>query len=603
MRKAWLWVLILGLALWSPVLGQEPESSGQEPPPEGEAAAAPAEEGAAGDAVAEEGAAGAAAAAAEEPGSELLLEAVPLEVLPPPVLFPTPAEIQVLDIPNDDGTGLGVLWKWNGAAGEALAVTIEIEVATEILKQFELSSDEIQSLEAARSELASALAPLLPERTANEERVSAAMEALAVAIDAKDPNIPELRKQLWVEKVSLEKLTNKIQKLKDRFASAAGQLDEKDQHYRYLQASLAASPWLATNAAGMPAGEISTKGDYPERFGHDPAEADKFYLEITQIRAMHPGVFDGSYDGSPDAYDNIPPRSVVIPVEKNLQQNLRMVLSEGEASSTADLGGATTKVNFFNFSVLNNLIFAVLFGMVILAAIVIARRNPNMFIRRINGLEAVDEAIGRATEMGKPVLYLTGLDPLSALSTLAAINILGRVARRIADYDSDLIVPCRDPVALTVAQEVVREAYTDQGRPDAYRQDNIYFVTDDQFSFTASVCAIMIREKPAANFLMGYYYAESLLLAETGATTGAIQIAGTDAIHQLPFFITTCDYTLIGEELYAASAYLSREPMLLGSLKGQDLGKALVMIMIVLQTLFFLFSDELDFIKTMVEPL
>ena len=39
---------------------------------------------------------------------------------------------------------------------------------------------------------------------------------------------------------------------------------------------------------------------------------------------------------------------------------------------------------------------------------------------------------------------------------------------------------------------------------------------------------------------------------------------------QLPFFIAACDYTLIGEELYAASAYLSREPLLLGSLKGQD---------------------------------
>ena len=113
----------------------------------------------------------------------------------------------------------------------------------------------------------------------------------------------------------------------------------------------------------------------------------------------------------------------------------------------------------------------------------------------------------------------------------------------------------------------------------------------------------MIREKPAANFLMGYYYAEALLLAETGATTGAIQIAGTDSISQLPFFITTCDYTLIGEELYAASAYLSREPLLLGSLRGQDIGKALVMILIILQTVMFLINSELDFLRKLVEPL
>jgi hypothetical protein len=91
------------------------------------------------------------------------------------------------------------------------------------------------------------------------------------------------------------------------------------------------------------------------------------------------------------------------------------------------------------------------------------------------------------------------------------------------------------------------------------------------------VDGIMLRRKPAANFFMGSYFAESLLLTETGASTGAIQIAGTDSDHQLPFFVTTCDYTLIGEELYAASAYLSKEPIQVGTLRGQDLGKAFIL--------------------------
>jgi len=74
---------------------------------------------------------------------------------------------------------------------------------------------------------------------------------------------------------------------------------------------------------------------------------------------------------------------------------------------------------------------------------------------------------------------------------------------------------------------------------------------------------------------MGYFMAESLLLAEVGAGVGAIQIAGTDVDSQLPFFFTACDYTLIGEELYAAGAYLSKEPMLVSALKVQDFGKFL----------------------------
>jgi len=147
----------------------------------------------------------------------------------------------------------------------------------------------------------------------------------------------------------------------------------------------------------------------------------------------------------------------------------------------------------------------------------------------------------------------------------------------------------------------VKNAYLEAGRPDAYREDSIYFLTDQQFSYVASVCGIMVRERPAANFMLGYFYAESLVLAETGFTTGAIQIAGTDALAQLPFFITTCDYTLIGEELYAASAYLSREPMLLGSLKGQDVGKAFVMLVIIVGSILATFG--INWVVHMLTPL
>jgi hypothetical protein len=51
---------------------------------------------------------------------------------------------------------------------------------------------------------------------------------------------------------------------------------------------------------------------------------------------------------------------------------------------------------------------------------------------------------------------------------------------------------------------------------------------------------------------------------------------------QLPFFVASCDYTLIGEELFAASAYLSHEPKQLGSLKGQDLGKLIFILALVI---------------------
>ena len=237
--------------------------------------------------------------------------------------------------------------------------------------------------------------------------------------------------------------------------------------------------------------------------------------------------------------------------------------------------------NVINWNQLNNFLLLVLFGTGLFVSIRSARRaqaeNREIFLRRIPGLDAVDEAIGRATELGKPILYLTGAGDMGEPSTIAAAVILGRVSKRVAAYETDLMVPHRDPIVMAVCQEITKQAYLEAGKPDVFREDSNFFITTDQFSYTAAVDGIMLRRKPAANFFMGSYYAESLLLTETGASTGAIQIAGTDSDHQMPFFVTTCDYTLIGEELYAASAYLSREAIQVGTLRGQDLGKVVIL--------------------------
>ena len=263
----------------------------------------------------------------------------------------------------------------------------------------------------------------------------------------------------------------------------------------------------------------------------------------------------------------------------------KVAVTDGTRILEGPVRSAVPEPNLFNWAKANNFLLMILFSALVLIAIAQAKRRPNIFLRRIPGLDAVEEAIGRATEMGRPILYLTGSDDMSSLSTIAATVILGQVAKRTAAYDTQLKVPHRDPIVMAVCQEIVKEAYLEAGRPDAYRDDSNFFITQDQFSYTAAVDGIMLRERPAANFFMGFYYAEALLLAETGASTGAIQIAGTDADLQLPFFITTCDYTLIGEELYAASAYLSREPVLVGTLRGQDQGKAFLLVSMVIGTI------------------
>jgi hypothetical protein len=248
------------------------------------------------------------------------------------------------------------------------------------------------------------------------------------------------------------------------------------------------------------------------------------------------------------------------------------------------------EINWFRTTRINMLVLLVIFSASVLLYIRSAKGGKSLFIRKLAGLEAVEEAVGRATEMGKPVLFIPGIQELDEIQTIAGLSILGRVARITAQYDTPLVVPVLYPMALAAAGEVVKGAYLDSGKPDSFKPEMVRYVAGEQFAYVAAVNGIMLREKPAANVYMGAFYAESLLLAETGFAAGAIQIAGTANPEQLPFFIAACDYTLMGEELYAASAYLSKEPLMMGSLKGQDLIKILLVACIIIGLVFEVFQ-------------
>ncbi len=191
---------------------------------------------------------------------------------------------------------------------------------------------------------------------------------------------------------------------------------------------------------------------------------------------------------------------------------------------------------------------------------IIQSRKGTAYIRPIAGLESIEEAVGRATEMGRPIMFVPGWGTLGDPDTVASMLILGQVAKKAAEFDVRLISPHCDYMVLPLAQEIIHNAYNEVGRPDAFNSNDIFFISYDQFPYCAGINGITVRERVATIFYMGYFNAEALLLTETGNQTGAFQIAGTDAITQVPFFITTCSYTLIGEEFYAFTAHISRNP-------------------------------------------
>ena len=216
-----------------------------------------------------------------------------------------------------------------------------------------------------------------------------------------------------------------------------------------------------------------------------------------------------------------------------------------------------------------------------------ARHGVKYEIRRVAGIDVIDEAIGRATEMGRPVHLTTGLAKLyeaTAPQTLAGLSILSYVARKCARNGTPLITTINVAEIIPLVAEIYKNASIIENIPDWFKENenNIRYLSSHRFSYATGVQGVLQRERPGASFLFGRFMAEALIFAESGNIAGAMQVAGTASTTQTPFFVAACDYALLGDELYAAGAYLSEDPIQIASIAAQDIGKYWAIILLIL---------------------
>jgi hypothetical protein len=220
------------------------------------------------------------------------------------------------------------------------------------------------------------------------------------------------------------------------------------------------------------------------------------------------------------------------------------------------------------------------------AYMTLAKGGMKIKARTFPAVAAIPEAIGRAAEMGRPVYYSTGYGGATlnnqgnGMQTLAGISILGYTTRLCARSGVKITYFTCIPDSLPLVEETMRTAYTAEGKPDEFDPTNAINYQYEQSPYLTASLGWIQRMKPASTFLLGGFYYESVCIGEAGNVIGAMQIGGSANTHQLPFLVATCDYTLIMEELYAASAEISGNPDVLGSLRGEDILKFLVLILL-----------------------
>jgi uncharacterized protein DUF6754 len=220
-------------------------------------------------------------------------------------------------------------------------------------------------------------------------------------------------------------------------------------------------------------------------------------------------------------------------------------------------------------------------------------QKRKMKTREIPGLERIDEWIKQAGKLGRSVFFTPGTGGITTPDTLAGLALLGYVVKHCVEDDVRLIVANSDPQVQQVTEDMVKSAYAKAGKEKEYSSDTVRYISARQFAYAAGVMGILRREKPAVNFFVGDFQAEALQIAEAGRTEAIAQFGGTSNTDQLAFFMTTCDQTLIGEELYTAQGYLSSDPEATSKLVGPDAGKILAILLILAGALLLTFGNSI----------
>jgi len=206
-------------------------------------------------------------------------------------------------------------------------------------------------------------------------------------------------------------------------------------------------------------------------------------------------------------------------------------------------------------------------------------------VRTIPALEALDELVGRAAEMGGSIVTSTGggtgINTPRGPAHLAGLAIIGYVAQLAGKMGIKVLCASQFPEQVPIAQETIRQGYFLAGREDLYYDELVRYYPFGS-AFDLGVQTMVVEENAKSCFWVGWWWQESIYPAIAGRKAGCMQMGGNPSNDGSSMLMATCDYMLLSEELYVAGAYLSKDEPMLGMIVGEDVGKFAAIISIVL---------------------
>ena len=229
------------------------------------------------------------------------------------------------------------------------------------------------------------------------------------------------------------------------------------------------------------------------------------------------------------------------------------------------------------------------FGLLILAALLLLgfiflRRRTPAVLRRIEAFERLNRSVGLAVENGTRLHISLGRGNLTTArggSALAALALVHRLTERTSASDRPPIVTSGDASLAVLSQDTLQSGYHAAGADDQYRFSTGRLTGLTPFAYAAGTVPVVHDENVSTNIFIGDFGAESALMVEAAERENSTIIAASDNLSAQSIFYATSQDPLIGEELFAAGAYIGAGAAHEASLNVQDILRWLVILAII----------------------
>lgn len=204
-------------------------------------------------------------------------------------------------------------------------------------------------------------------------------------------------------------------------------------------------------------------------------------------------------------------------------------------------------------------------------------------LRPIAGYDFLRRMVEESAESARPLHVSVGGGGVGddrSMQTLAGLSLVTELAQPAATSSARLLVSTASPALLPMIQSELRGSFQAAGYPDEFDEAQACFLSDNRNAYAIGAAGLVRDTAPTVSALVGDFGDEYLLLAEPGALYGVPQVAGTGQVRTLPFVWATAEHALLGEEIFAAGAYLGKRATHIASLMAQDQMRLLLVLLV-----------------------